>query len=61
MRLDGLDALLSMVNMLPGPVATTGIDAGGNAAILAVEMLAIGDDFIKEELLDFKGHINCKW
>jgi 5-(carboxyamino)imidazole ribonucleotide mutase len=62
MRLDGLDALLSMVNMPPGvPVATTGIDAGGNAAIMAAEMLALGDNFIKEELLDFKGHLNCKW
>ncbi|WJI09574.1 5-(carboxyamino)imidazole ribonucleotide mutase [Methanobacterium sp. CWC-01] len=62
MRLDGLDALLSMVNMPPGvPVATTGIDAGGNAAILAAEMLALGDNLIKEELLNFKGHINCKW
>jgi 5-(carboxyamino)imidazole ribonucleotide mutase len=57
-----LDALFSMVNMPPGvPVATTGIDAGGNAAIMAAEMLAIGDNFIKEELLNFKGNINCKW
>jgi 5-(carboxyamino)imidazole ribonucleotide mutase len=62
MRLDGLDALLSMVNMPPGvPVATTGIDAGGNAAIMAAEMLAIGDNLVKEELLNFKGNINCKW
>jgi 5-(carboxyamino)imidazole ribonucleotide mutase len=61
-RLDGLDALFSMVNMPPGvPVATTGIDAGGNAAIMAAEMLAIGDNFIKGELLKFKGNINCKW
>lgn len=61
MRLDGLDALLSMVNMPPGvPVATTGIDSGGNAAILAAEMLAIGDSNIKGELLNFKGNINCK-
>ena len=41
-RLDGIDALLSMVNMPPGvPVATLGIDSGGNAAILAAEMLGI--------------------
>ncbi|HMK53514.1 MAG TPA: 5-(carboxyamino)imidazole ribonucleotide mutase, partial [Methanobacteriaceae archaeon] len=60
-RLDGLDALLSMVNMPPGvPVATTGIDAGGNAAIMAAEMLAIGDELIKDDLLRFKGNINCK-
>ncbi|MDP3066655.1 MAG: 5-(carboxyamino)imidazole ribonucleotide mutase [Methanobacteriaceae archaeon] len=55
-RLDGFDALLSMVNMPPGvPVATTGIDAGGNAAIMAAEMLAIGDKSINEDLIRFKG------
>lgn len=60
-RMDGLDALLSMVNMPPGvPVATTGIDSGGNAAILAAEMLSIGDPQIKKDLLRFKGNINCK-
>jgi 5-(carboxyamino)imidazole ribonucleotide mutase len=60
-RLDGLDALLSMVNMPPGvPVATMGIDAGGNAALLAAEMLSIGEERIKEDLLRFKGNINCK-
>jgi 5-(carboxyamino)imidazole ribonucleotide mutase len=59
-RLGGLDALLSMVNMPPGvPVATLGIDSGGNAAILAAEMLGIGDANIKQELLDFKGNMNC--
>lgn len=59
--LEGLDALLSMVNMPPGvPVATVGIDAGGNAAILAAEMLGIGNERVKESLLRFKGNINCK-
>jgi 5-(carboxyamino)imidazole ribonucleotide mutase len=49
-----------MVNMPPGvPVATLGIDSGGNAAILAAEMLGIGDANIKQELLDFKGNMNC--
>ncbi len=60
-RMDGMDALLSMVNMPPGvPVATVGIDAGGNAAILAAEMLSIGDAVIKKDLMRFKGNINCK-
>jgi 5-(carboxyamino)imidazole ribonucleotide mutase len=59
-RLEGLDALLSMVNMPPGvPVATLGIDSGGNAAILAAEMLGIGYANIKQELLDFKRNMNC--
>jgi len=60
-KMEGMDALLSMVNMPPGvPVATVGIDSGGNAAILAAEMLGIGDEGIKEDLLRFKGNINCK-
>ena len=41
----GQDALYSIVQMPPGiPVATVGIDNGGNAALLAVEMLAIADE-----------------
>jgi len=60
-KMEGMDALLSMVNMPPGvPVATVGIDSGGNAAILAAEMLGIGDGDIREDLLRFKGNINCK-
>lgn len=57
--LDGLDSLLSMVNMPPGvPVATMGIDSGGNAALLVAEMLGLGDSEIKAELLKFKGNMN---
>jgi 5-(carboxyamino)imidazole ribonucleotide mutase len=60
-QLDGIDALLSMVNMPPGvPVATLGIGAGGNAALLAAEMLGISDIRINDDLLNFKGKINCK-
>ncbi|EKF86821.1 5-(carboxyamino)imidazole ribonucleotide mutase [Methanobacterium formicicum] len=60
-KMGGMDALLSMVNMPPGvPVATMGVDAGGNAALLAAEMLGIGDSLIKRDLLRFKGNINCK-
>lgn len=46
-KLDGLDALLSSVQMPPGiPVATVGIDRGENAAILALEILALKDENI---------------
>jgi len=44
-NLDGIDALLSTVQMPSGiPVATVAIDGGVNAALLAAEMLAISDD-----------------
>lgn len=43
--LDGMDALLSTVQMPTGiPVATVGIGSGANAALLAAEILAVGDD-----------------
>ncbi|MBU4536078.1 MAG: 5-(carboxyamino)imidazole ribonucleotide mutase [Euryarchaeota archaeon] len=52
LRMGGLDSLLSMVNMPPGvPVGTVGVANGGNAAILAAEILALGnkelDDRVK--------------
>ena len=49
--LDGMDALLSTVQMPSGiPVATVAIDGAVNAALLAVEMLAITDDNLAEKL-----------
>lgn len=46
--LDGQDALLSMVMMPPGiPVATVGINAAQNAAVLAVRILALADDALR--------------
>lgn len=49
--LDGMDALLSTVQMPTGiPVATVAIDGAANAAILAVEMLAISDSALAERL-----------
>ena len=51
--LDGLDALLSTVQMPSGiPVATVAIDGAKNAAILAAQMLAIEDDAIRQKLDD---------
>ncbi|OON94594.1 MAG: 5-(carboxyamino)imidazole ribonucleotide mutase [Candidatus Epulonipiscioides saccharophilum] len=53
--LDGLDALLAMVQMPPGiPVACVGIDAGLNAGLLALEMLGIYDQTIAEQLIAYK-------
>lgn len=52
---DGLDALLATVQMPPGvPVATVGIGAAKNAALLAVQMLAIGDDGLAQKLSGYK-------
>ena len=55
MSLDGMDALLSTVQMPPGvPVATVGIDSAANAAILAVQMLALSDPALMEALQKMK-------
>lgn len=49
--LDGLDALLSTVQMPPGiPVATVGVDGAVNAGLLAVEILAVSESELKEKL-----------
>ena len=53
--LDGLDALLATVQMPKGiPVATVAIDGSDNAGILAVQMLAIGDDNLSKKLEKMK-------
>ena len=53
--LEGLDSLLSAVNMPPGiPVATVGINAAKNAGLLAVEMLAISDKELEDKMLAYK-------
>lgn len=52
---DGLDALLATVQMPSGiPVATVAVDGAKNAAILAVQMLAIADDKLAAKLADLK-------
>lgn len=59
--LDGVDALLSIVQMPPGiPVATVGINGGLNAAILAVEMLALSDVRIATRLAEYKKTLSQK-
>lgn len=53
--LDGLDALLSTVQMPGGiPVATVAIDGAQNAALLAAEMLALSDDTLAKKLDDMR-------
>jgi 5-(carboxyamino)imidazole ribonucleotide mutase len=53
--LDGLDALLAITQMPLGvPVATVGLDGAGNAAVLAVQVLAIGDPDLRAKLVQFK-------
>lgn len=53
--LDGLDALLSTVQMPSGiPVATVAIDGAQNAALLAAEILAVGDEELAEKLDDMR-------
>ncbi len=52
---DGLDSLLSMVQMPPGvPVATVAINGGRNAGILAAQIIATGDVRLQAELKKFK-------
>ena len=49
--LDGMDALLSTVMMPPGiPVATVGVNTAKNAALLAIEILAVEDEGLAEKL-----------
>jgi len=53
--LDGMDSLLSIVQMPPGvPVATVGVNAARNAGLLAVQILAVGDVKLQEALAEFK-------
>ena len=53
--LDGLDSLLSMVQMPGGiPVACVAVDGAQNAAILAAQMLALSDDALADKLEAFK-------
>ena len=59
--LDGLDALLSIVQMPPGiPVATTGVNGALNAAILAAQMLALSDEALAQRLSDYKSGLKNK-
>ena len=59
--LEGLDSILSILQMPPGiPVATVGINAAQNAGILAAEILGTGNPEIMEEVIKFKSGLKKK-
>lgn len=59
--LDGLDAMLSIIQMPPGiPVATVGVNGAQNAAILAAEMLALSDEAVAQRLVAYKEGLKQK-
>jgi len=59
--LDGMDALLAIVQMPPGiPVATVGINGALNAGILAAQMIATGDSAMMEKTRHFKETLKQK-
>lgn len=59
--LDGLDAMLSIVQMPPGiPVATVGVNGAQNAAILAAEIMALADSDIAQKVTHYKAGLGAK-
>jgi 5-(carboxyamino)imidazole ribonucleotide mutase len=59
--LDGLDAMLSIIQMPPGiPVATVGVNGAQNAAILAAEIMALGDEEIAKKVDAWKAGLGKK-
>lgn len=59
--LDGLDAMLSIIQMPPGiPVATVAVNGALNAGILAVEMLALADEALAARLAEYKNSLKNK-
>ena len=59
--LDGMDALLAIVQMPPGiPVATVGINGALNAAILSAQMMATGDEKMAQKITDYKESLKQK-
>jgi len=59
--LDGMDALLAIVQMPPGiPVATVGINGALNAAILASQMMATGDESLMAKNIAYKDRLKQK-
>lgn len=59
--LQGMDALLAIVQMPPGiPVATVGIDAAQNAGLLAIQILAGGNPELQKRFIDYKEALKGK-
>jgi 5-(carboxyamino)imidazole ribonucleotide mutase len=60
-QLDGLDSLLSIVQMPPGvPVATVAVGNAQNAALLAIRMLAISDAGLRDKMREFQRDLHAK-
>lgn len=59
--LDGMDALLSIVQMPSGiPVATVAVNGGKNAAFLALQIMAVKYDAVKEQLLQYRKELEAQ-
>lgn len=59
--LDGLDAMLSIIQMPPGiPIATVGVNGAMNAAILACEMISLCDPDVAKKMEDYKASLGAK-
>ena len=59
--LDGIDAMLSIIQMPPGiPVATVGINAALNAAVLAVRIISLGDQALAERYAQYCSTLAAK-
>jgi 5-(carboxyamino)imidazole ribonucleotide mutase len=59
--LEGLDSIFSILQMPPGvPVATVGVNAAQNAGILAVQIIATGDEAIMKEVVEYKNSLKKK-
>jgi len=59
--LDGWDAILAILQMPPGiPVATVALNGSGNAAILAAQIIASGDEQLMGKLIEFKENLKAK-
>ena len=58
---DGMDAMLSIIQMPPGiPVATVGVNGAMNAAILAVEIMALADASLAQKMKNYKDGLGAK-
>lgn len=59
--LSGFDSILAILQMPPGiPVATVAVNGAMNAAILAVQMMATGDEKLMQKLIDYKEGLKQK-
>lgn len=59
--MDGWDSVLSILQMPSGiPVATMALDGAKNAAIMALQILAVGDDVLMQKMIDFKKNLEKK-